>query len=478
MVKATLNSAVLLGTVAASLFVASVPGFAEVQNVRVGGDVTWRGIAQRNTDLQENTVGQAADTTNTYFHQLTTGLNVGADLTENVSAFTRIVNERTLGTSGTANGDIDISQAWVKFKELFYSPLTVTLGTQPIWWGRGLVLGSNLHRSLNGSDDRNGSIDANQFTDFTAFDAARFQLDLGGAAAVDMPLNAEYVFIKNSEGAAGEADDINIHGIKLGTSMAEMSSEVEAYWLLLRDESNVAIIGSADGLNRGSVHTIGVRGSTQPGEGTLLYAEAAYQFGDRVTDLDGSGLALGGEHAAAWLFNLGGEVSLGDSMAPKVGAEWIYTSGNDNDGALYGWQPVAPGYFPTLIRAFQQRSTSTGLYPVAQSGVTGSLTNQHELALYGGLKPMEDLSLDSRLSFFLSDVAIRQPGNVVNGDRDNWLGTEIDTWLTYNYTEDVQFGVSYGVFFPGSAFVEGSEGGVAGSRSTAQQLVSTVSVKF
>jgi hypothetical protein len=468
------------------MFAASVPGFAEVQNVRVGGNVTWRGIGQSNTDLEQNTVGQAQDTNSAYFHQLTTGVNVGADLTENVSAFARLANERTLGTSGTDNGDFDISQAWVKFKELFYSPLTVTLGTQPIWWGRGLVLGSNLHRSLLDSttsgtgDDRNNSIDANQFTEFTAFDAARFQLDLDGAAAVDMPLNAEYVFIKSAEGGSGIGDDVNIHGVKLGTNLDDMNTEVEAYWLLLRDESNALITTGQAANNRGSVHTIGLRGSSQPGENSLLFAEAAYQFGDQVTDLDaGPGQLLGGEHAAAWLFNLGGELSLGDdaSMSPKLGAEWIYTSGDDLDGAFSGWQPVAPGYFPTLIRAYQTRTGIGGLYPVTQGGVTSAFTNQHELALYGGLKPMEDLGLDARLAFFLSDVAIRQPGNVVNGDRDNYLGTEIDTWLTYNYTEDVQFGLSYGVFFPGSAFVEGSSN-ATGGRSTAQQLVSTVSVKF
>jgi hypothetical protein len=465
------------------MFAASVPGFAEVQNVRVGGNVTWRGIGQSNTDLNDNDNGSSD---RSYHHMLTTGINVGADLTENVSAFARIANERTLGTSGVNNGDIDISQAWVKFKELFYSPLTVTLGTQPIWWGRGLILGSNLHRSLltevgGLGSDRNDSIEADQFTEFTAFDAARFQLDLDGAAAVDMPLNLEYVFIKSTEGDHAVADDYNIHGVKLGTNLDDMNTEIEAYWLLMRDETATPISGiivEPRG-NAGSVHTIGLRGSAQPGESSLLFAEAAYQFGDAVTDMDEGTHAIGDNHAAAWLFNLGGELSLGDdaSMSPKLGAEWIYTSGNDLDGAFSGWQPVAPGYFPTLIRAYQVRSSLSALYPVTQTGVTSAFTNQHELALYGGLKPMEDLSLDSRLAFFFSDVAIRQPGNVVNGNRDNYLGTEIDTWLTYNYTEDVQFGVSYGVFFPGSAFVEGSSP-FAGSRSTAQQLVSTVSVKF
>jgi hypothetical protein len=487
MVKATLRSAVLLGTVAAAMFAASMPGFAEVQNVRVGGDITLRGIHQEATDLNDERNGSGQDST--YYTQLTTGLNVGADMTENVSAFIRLSNEHILGNNFGANssaGDFDISQAWVKFKELFYSPVTVTAGIQPIWWGRGLVLGSNLIPSLLDSDGgigdgatRNETLEARQFTDFTAFNAFRAELNLGNAAAVDLPVNLEYVYIKQTEGSIGEGDDYDIHGLKASTAMDEMSSEMDLYWLWARDKRPAHGGTAADeSEDDGNVHTVGLRGSTQPADGTLLFGEAAIQFGTTGLDLD-HGISATGSGAQAWLFNLGAEMSLGDesAMSPKVGAEWIYTSGHDKDGAFSGWQPIAPGYFPTLIRAFQTRSTIAGLYPVDQAGVTSAFTNQNEFALYGGLKPMEDLSLDTRLSLFWSSVGIIQPSDNSDQTRNSFLGTEWDTWLAYNYTDDVQFGLSYGVLFPGGAFVEGAQG-AQGSRNTAQQLVSTVSVKF
>ena len=49
MVKATLRSAVLLG-----LLAWSVPSFAEVQNVKVGGDVNVRGFLRKSLRLSED----------------------------------------------------------------------------------------------------------------------------------------------------------------------------------------------------------------------------------------------------------------------------------------------------------------------------------------------------------------------------------------------------------------------------------------
>ena len=53
MVKATRRSAVLLGVAAIGLLAASVPSFAEVQNVKVGGDVTIRSFWRKNLDLND-----------------------------------------------------------------------------------------------------------------------------------------------------------------------------------------------------------------------------------------------------------------------------------------------------------------------------------------------------------------------------------------------------------------------------------------
>ena len=488
MVKATLRSAVHLGTAAVAYLMASVPGCAEVQNVKVGGDVTVLALHRRNMDLKDN--NGALDREN--YLMTTTGLNVGADLTENVSAFVRVANERdwtNQGISGETGSDIDLSQAYVTFKELFYAPLTVKVGAQPIVWGRGFVLGGNLLPSVlstvGSGGDRNGSITSNEFTDFTSFDAIRATLDLGGAAQIGIPLTVDYVYIKLNENLVRSADDVNLQGINLSTHLDPMDSELEAYYLNKRDRSFTAEVHN----HSGTVNTWGIRGSMKPVDGGLFWGELALQHGDRAVDMDGASTTVGpGSGQQGWAADFGLEYTLKDvRTTPKFGGEWIFYSGKNIEegsvpGAGQGWDPIAPSYFPTVIRSYQTRSTVGGLYPVAETGITSAFTNQHQFALYGGLKPIDDLKLDSRLSWFVMPVAALLPtAPAGNSERKGFLGTEWDTWLTYNYTDDVQFGVTYGLFLPGAAFREGGDGCSAATcfgRATAQELISTVSVKF
>ncbi len=159
-----------------------------------------------------------------------------------------------------------------------------------------------------------------------------------------------------------------------------------------------------------------------------------------------------------------------------MGAEWIFYSGKDQDGAVAGWDPIARGYFTTPLREFQPSSSVTSFYPNAQqcfaggaSGpCTGAQTNQHQLSLYGSVKPIEDLTIAPRLSWFVLDKGAIP---VAGSKRRSFAGTEWDTVVTYNYTDDVQFGVIYGLFAPGSTYRTPND-------ALAQELISSVSVKF
>lgn len=451
MMKATLSSAVLLG-----LLVWSVPSFAEVQNVKVSGDVTLRGFWRTNLDLHGD--GGPEDS-NTFWTQ-TTGLNVSADLTENVSAFLRVVNERDWNRTGSANAaDIDLSQAYITLKELFYAPVTVRLGTQPLWFGRGFVVGSSLLPGvLLGGLDPNAAITPDEYSDFTAFDAIRATLDLSNVAGLGLPITADAVYAKIDENAPGASDDINLVGVNLGTKFNTGNSEAETYWWIKQDKSL-----ASSSSNAGTVNTIGLRGSAQPVEGALVFGEVAYQFGKRAPDPTGTLLA--GDSQQAWATDFGIEYTLANvATTPKLGWEWIFWSGNDVDGAVNGWDPMFRGYFTTALREFQ----STGLYPTDQAGDTNSVTNQHQLAWYGSLRPIEDLTLSTRYTLFiLDDGAIPVAGS----KRKSYAGSEWDTNLVYNYTSDVQFGLLYALFAPGNVYR-------TPSGAAAQELVSTVSVKF
>lgn len=469
MVKATLRSAVLLGIAAIGVLAAGMPSFAEVQNVKVGGDITVRAFHRENLDLQD----QSGALDGQDFFMTTTGVNVGADLTENVSTFIRLANERDWNLDGTATGDVDLSQAYITLKELFYSPLTLRVGTQPIVWGRGFVLGSALiPNTLTNGNDRNAAITANEFTDFTAFDAIRATVDLSSFTG-SMPLTADYVYIKLNENLTGTADDVNLQGVNFSTKLDAAHTELEAYFLNKLDRA-----GTTPNINKnGQVSTFGLRGSSMPADGLSLWGELAYQFGRR-----GTNAAVGdittvptGSPFQAWATDWGVEYTLTDvAMKPKAGAEWIFWSGKDSDGAVAGWDPIARSYFTTALRDFQVASAA-GFYATAQPGDTSAATNQNEISFWGGLKPVEDLSATSRLSFFWQAVG-SVPVNAVlgtraDGERKSYAGAEWDNQLVYDYTDDVQLGFLWGIFFPGSVYH-------AGFNSTAQELVSTVSVKF
>ena len=471
MVKATLRSAVLLGIAAAAVLAAGMPGFAEVQNVKVGGDITVRAFHRENLDLADDS---GALDKHDNFLMSTTGVNVAADLTENVSTFVRLANERDWNLDGAATGDFDLSQAYITLKELFYSPLTLRVGTQPIVWGRGFVLGSNLIPSvLTGGGDRNGSITANEFTDFTAFDAIRATLDLSSFTG-SMPLTADYVYIKLNDNTTGVSNDVNLQGINLGTKLDAAHTELEAYYLNKLDDSQATRPAGSAGQN-GSVNTLGVRGSSMPVDGLSTWGELAYQWGTRATDSAAGDLtsATTGDRIQAWATDWGLEYTLKDvSMTPKVGAEWIFWSGHDADGAIAGWDPIARGYFTTAIREFQT-AIAGGFYGTAQAGDTSAATNQSQISFWGGLKPVQDLSATSRLNFFWQSVGAipTRAGIRTSGERKGYAGAEWDNQLVYDYTDDVQLGFLWGIFFPGSIYHTGAE-------NTAQELVTTVSVKF
>lgn len=472
MVKATLRSAVLLALLAIGMLALSMPSFAEVQNVKVGGDITVRAFHRENLDLHQEDTGTPAEgdlDDEDDFIQQTTAINIGADLTENVSAFVRIANERdwdALGGTAVSDGDIDISQGYITLKELFYAPLTLRVGTQPIVWGRGFVLGSNLIPGVFPAGDRHGSIAANEFTEFTAFDAIRATLDLADLAE-GLPLSLDTVFIKQREGISSTPDDENLFGLNLSARADDMNAEFETYYINKNDKSPAGITN-----DDADVNTFGVRGSIKPDNGLNVYGEIAYQWGTRDVDFDGNAQATlpEGDAQQAWAANFGADLTFADvATSPKIGAEWIFYSGKDVDGASQGWDPIARGYFTTPIRDFQTGGVS-GFYGTDQLGDTSAATNQHQFSLYGSLSPIEDLTISPRLSaFFLDAAQVQAPGG--QNERNKFVGTEWDAVVNYNYTDDVQLGLIYGLFLPGDVYQKPND-------STAQEIITSVSVKF
>ncbi|MBU1125849.1 MAG: alginate export family protein, partial [Candidatus Omnitrophica bacterium] len=174
--------------------------YAEVQNVKISGDITVMAVSRNNLDLVKTptTDGGAGSAVSTAAYDdkeedllSITRVRLDADLTDNVSTTVRLLNERNwngesaAGTSesnrniglATANAvdeqDLDLDLAFVTLKEFLYSPLTLTVGRQELRFGNGWIVGDP---DTNGAALRShlaeGDLSARK-----SFDAIRATLD-------------------------------------------------------------------------------------------------------------------------------------------------------------------------------------------------------------------------------------------------------------------------------------------------------------
>ncbi|MEI8176671.1 MAG: alginate export family protein, partial [Candidatus Omnitrophota bacterium] len=153
----------------------ALPAFAEVQNVKVSGDLSARAIVRRGYNLDKDATATSKTTTN--YIQGAAEVQVEADMTDNVSTVVRFADQRNWGdNTGLAAGNstnqfnLLVDLANVTLKEFVYSPLTLTIGRQDLWFGKGFIVGAKLR-------DPSAAISAPEYTVFNSFDAIKATLD-------------------------------------------------------------------------------------------------------------------------------------------------------------------------------------------------------------------------------------------------------------------------------------------------------------
>ena len=135
----------------AGIMLIAVPAFSAVQNVKVSGDITSYAVWQDELDLNDNSDSCHADDHG--FLATITRLRVDADLTDNVSATVRLINERVWDGESDKSTDVDLDLAYLTMKEMFYSPLTLIIGRQELRYGSALIVGDpDTNASAAGSD--------------------------------------------------------------------------------------------------------------------------------------------------------------------------------------------------------------------------------------------------------------------------------------------------------------------------------------
>ncbi|MDD5634702.1 MAG: alginate export family protein [Candidatus Omnitrophica bacterium] len=465
----------------------SVGAYAETQSVKVSGAITERAFARCNYDLK-NHEARTAQTSNDWatFLQSTAEVQVDADLTDNVGGVIRLVNQRVwgdnvylddgqmcqIGPEGTlmsrtvgytttdTNADsfaVDVALAYIELKQFLYSPLTLRIGRQDLWFGKGFIIGANLTQFRN-------DIYAAEYTAIRSFDAIRATLDYD-------PLTIDAVYAKITENGMRKDDDVNLWGVNAGYVFDKYNADAEGYFWWKQDRNTGSpagtSIGSVNGITSNNIYVLGTRGSIDPIENWTVSAEGAYQFGQFL----GADYQNTTRQRSAWAVDASLECRYWkDKYAwkPVVAIEYILYSGetdasDDNNafasGTYTGWDVMYRGKFDTAIREWQNV-----FYRTLQAS-SPACTNQQQLLLKGSIEPTDSLTINATYGHFW--LCERYAGVTPNKN----IGDELDFNLTWDYTEDVSFGLLAGWFFPGNHWANGNS-------DVAADVVGTVKLSF
>jgi hypothetical protein len=418
--------------------------FAEVQNIRLSGDIRIRGYWEKNQFNIPLFPDQG-----TWVNQRTR-ITVEADLEDHVLAVvtlqaqgqwgqnSSVQTPPIVGAQPTQDWDAGVVEAYVQFSEMFYSPATLKLGRQYLNYGRGLQISSN-EQAWN-------------------FDAARLVLDY-------YPLTVDLVAAR--VGDAGSVftpnPDSNLLLVNARYELANSPiKDVEGYiiWLSARDFA----AGTINGIP-GSPVTVGARADMAFGEADMIKAwvEGAYQFGD-------AGPGAVESKISAFVAEAGGTVTFKDvTMKPVVNANYWFASGDSaatGDGnyrPLYGYTYRGYAFSPILsnIHIF-----NLGLTVTPFENTTFSLQGYHYR------------QVNAQAGAFAGDPFLDNGGyGATTGPTGSKnLGWEIDAILGYDYSKDVRFQLYWAGFAPGGAYVGGNFG--LGARRLFQEVRAEVNVKF
>ena len=428
--------------------------YAEVQNVKVSGDILASGVARNHFNLV-NTGGQAvggADKSilKQNFLMSQVRIRVDADLTDNVMTTVRLINERIWngqmdsGVNNTNQGTIDLDLAYVTMKEFLYSPLTLTVGRQEIKFGNGLVIGN---AKVIGTSS---SIPAD-LTERKAFDAIRATLNYD-------PLVVDLVYAQIQQVNSVDRNTVSLTGINAAYALNKKTDASVYYWLKKDDFTNANASSRADELS-----TVGALISSSPIENLTASLEAAYQFGRNTATTNQK------RHNAWALQAMADYIFAKVKTTPKIGGSYTHLSGgttSPQDSRNNGWD-----------RMFYDQKLNNIVYTLLP------FSNMNAFNLRGSMKPVDDVTVSLVYGYYnvaqKNSPAFTAPFTYDNGTaylastaytRKNHLGSALDGTITYDYTEDVQFGLTGGCFIPGNALAE--------NNATATQIIGSMKVTF
>ena len=450
----------ILMFIAAVLLVGmSIPAFAAVENVKVGGDITIRGIYRTDYDFTKNSTQAQGARDNVDYLMTTTRIYVTSELTDNVAAVIRLLNERDWNQETAADTEIALDLAYIKLSDMFAPGLSATIGRQEILLGKGLMVGSRNPIGVL------GVITAQDYNARKAFDAVRLDYAL---SAIPLTLTGalakinERTNVAAAPAAGDRVGDTSLSVINANYQVPVADAEVEGYFInqsVSHTTKNTA--------NVWNINTFGLRGSHNIAAvpGLSYQGELAFQSGKTNVLFP---LVTGTNVKAQGSLMDGGVNYAFQNIAwiPKVGVNYSLYSGDDRvaDAKNKGWIVLYPDGLADKMGAIASVIDADPNVP----GIQLLRNNPQILKLSASVQPTEKLGVN--LAWFNSkrqkSTAAADPG--LSKD----IGDEIDLGLNYAYSEDVAMGLLIGYLQPGKAVKP------LLNSTDAMQLVGTVAVSF
>jgi len=485
--------------VAALMVVLASPAFAAIQNVKVSGDITTSWLDNNNFDLgltndligvdvgtpaASNPVGLKKQ--NVFITQ--TRLRVDADLSDNVSTTVGLINERAWNEeNGSGNDNLDTNVqlylASLTLREFLYSPLTLQIGRQVFTYGNGLILGDG--GPINAATGNLASVYAD-LNERTAYDGVTATLDY-------KPLTISMIYFKNAQTLVNgnpnsDRTSSDVYGYNANYQLSDPWTTVVEQYLFTRINGNQegATVGSQATPPEDKGNTLfvpGLRASTNPVKGLNVQGEVAWQLGNEEVNPGGTSTSpQEAEHRDAMLAQLMASYALPvlDKYKPSVNASWTYVSGDKNPTENYDNDAIKSAKYDS---AWDEFNTIQGEGTIYRSLFL--MSNENILSVGASASPLEDVTAAVTWSgiWNVDPISAQNPLTILQPDGSAtfsgsvgpknayWLGNETDINLTYNYTEDVTFGLSVGWFVPGDVFSPEVH-------DTASQAIANVGVKF
>jgi len=464
---------------------------AVVQNVKVGGDIEIKGIYQDAYDIIDEVeiagvqVYDNGPTVHDYLIQ-TIRLYVDASLTDNVNAYVRLIHNQDWGLNAfDPVDDVEVDLAYLTLNEMYGYPFSLTIGRQELLYGEGFLVGDGIRGTVDSVNqtyqyDTRKSFDAIK----AVWDYEPHQIDLFVAKITEganVALNGNPLVFFNPVAVPVDTDN-DLYGINWN-----YDGGMYGLWDLGLFYNSSNVVGANEDNQTWALSLRGEGTIPQIEVGTLaLKGEIVKEWGivEQAANVGTAGFfgtSTDSEDLNAWGGYVEGEYTFDNVYAPYIGLGYIYMSGDDYDSDQI--EQFNPLFEDEKYGEIAEVLYGLGLFNAPGAGVAGfgldtSITNASIWKLSAGVNPTENTALD--LTYYSLSAAQEVWGFVDPDDQPKYLGSEYDVTFTYNYSEDVAFGLMYALFIPGR-FWEVDTDEIAGwdvNLQNAQELIGSVKVTF